>query len=140
MSRSRRRRSYTVIDHTADIALRVYGESRESLFANAAAAMFEQMAPLDQVPHNATRRINVDGADDESLLVAWLSELLYLRDVHGEAYTHFAVTFPQPERLQGIAEGGPWTAFDRPVKAVTFHGLVVEQKADGWQATIVFDV
>jgi SHS2 domain-containing protein/predicted kinase len=131
---------YVVVNHTADIALRVHGETLGELFANAAAGMFAQMAALEQVPLTLQRQVTAEAEDNEALLVAWLSELLYLRDVHGEAYARFQVSFPAPHQLAAVADGGPWIAFDRPVKAVTFHGLKVEQDAGTWQATIVFDV
>ena len=134
------RPAYAVVEHTADIALRVYGGTLEELFANAATGMFAQMVTLDRVVPALQRRVVVEGDDNEALLVAWLSELLYLRDVHGEAYSRFQVCFVAPEHLEGVAEGSVWTAFDRPVKAVTFHGLKVEQDRGSWQATIVFDV
>jgi SHS2 domain-containing protein len=144
MSPSRRelkkKPAYTVLDHTADIALQVRGSSLEELFANAAVGMFAQMAGLGQVPVTVQREIAVEGYDNEALLVAWLSELLYLRETYGEAYTRFDVRFPAPGQLQGMAWGGPWRAFDRPVKAVTFHGLKIEQQGGQYQATIVFDV
>ena len=132
--------AYVVVEHTADIALRVSGRTLEELFANAAAGMFAQMVVLDRVAPALQRHVRVEEDDNEALLVAWLSELLYLRDVHGEAYSRFQVRFAAPRHLEAVAEGSPWTAFDRPVKAVTFHGLKVEPKDNGWQATIVFDV
>ena len=84
--------------------------------------------------------MSLEADDNEALLVAWLSELLYLREVHGEAYGHFQVNFPSPGRLQGVAEGGPWREFGRPVKAVTFHGMRIQQTARGFVVKIVFDV
>ena len=140
MNNLQHRPTYTVLDHTADLALRVYGDSLEELFANAATGMFAQMADLSEVPLTVQRVVSVEGVDNESLLVAWLSELLYLRETHREAYTRFRVQFPAPDRLEGVAEGGPWQAFERPIKAVTFHGLRIEYQAGGYRATIVFDV
>ncbi len=132
--------AYVVVEHTADIALRVSGASLEQLFANAATGMFAQMAKLESVPLTVRRDVQAEGVDAETLLVAWLSELLYLREIHGEAYTGFEVHFPLPGRLEGVASGGPWREFDRPVKAVTFHGLHIEPKGGVYEVTIVFDV
>jgi len=131
---------YIVLDHTADLAIEVWGNSLEDLFANAAAGMFAQMADLAQVPVSVRRKIRVEGDDSETLLVAWLSELLYLREVNREAYTQFEVRFPMRGKLDGVAIGGPWRAFDRPVKAATYHGLMIEHKDGRYQATIIFDV
>ena len=138
--KQQQRPPYTTLDHTADLALRVYGDSLHELFANAALGMFAQMTDLDHVPLTVRRQITVEADDNEALLVAWLSELLFLRETKGEAYCRFEVRFPQPGSLSGVAEGGPWCSFDRPVKAVTYHGLKIEKQDDHYQATIVFDV
>jgi SHS2 domain-containing protein len=82
----------------------------------------------------------VEGDDSESLLVAWLSELLYLREVKREAYARFTVRFPAAGRLEGSAEGCLYTSITRPVKAVTYHGLKIEQAGQRYQTTIIFDV
>ncbi len=131
---------YRLLNHTADIALQVRGVTLEDLFANAATGMFAQMVDLRKVPLQVQRVTTVEAEDNEALLVAWLSELLYLRDAHGEAYSRFTVSFPEAGRLQGRVEGGRWGAFDRPVKAVTFHGLKIERGGGGFQTTIIFDV
>ncbi len=132
--------AYTVLDHTADLALRVRGRSLEELFANAALGMFAQMVDVALVPLTVRREIALEADDGEALLVAWLSELLYLREIHGEAYSRFSVHLPSPGRLEGVAEGGPWSQFSRPVKAVTYHGLRIERAAGEYAARIVFDV
>lgn len=132
--------SFAVLDHTADLAIRVWGRSLEELFANAAAAMFAQMADLGHASVSSERAVSVEGDDTESLLVAWLSELLYLREVRREAYLCFDVRFPAPGVLAAVAGGCPWPAFDRPVKAVTYHNLKITHTAGRYETTIVFDV
>jgi SHS2 domain-containing protein len=118
----------------------VWGRSLEELFANAAAGMFAQMVDLASVPISVQHVVTAEGIDAESLLVAWLSELLYLRDVKRAAYVRFQVCFPSPGRVEAIAEGGPWRDFVRPIKAVTYHGLKITRRAGRCRATIVFDV
>jgi SHS2 domain-containing protein len=132
--------AYVVRDHTADLSLQVWGDSLEDLFCHAAAGMFAQMADLGQTSAGVRRAIALEGDDNEALLVAWLSELLYLREIHREAYVRFEVRFPAPGRLEGVAEGVPWRRFDRPVKAVTYHGLKIRRRRGRYDATIVFDV
>jgi len=140
MTKQQKRARYRVVDHTADVALYVWGDTLEDLFVNAATGMFAQMAGAQRARAGVRRRITVEGDDYESLLVAWLSELLYLREINREAYGRFEVCFPAPARLDGSAEGYAVPAFDRPIKAVTYHGLKVERKGRTYHATIVFDV
>jgi SHS2 domain-containing protein/predicted kinase len=139
MTASDSAQSFAVLDHTADLAVRVWGRTLEELFANAAVAMFSQMGQC-QATVAVQRDVSVEGDDNESLLVAWLSELLYLREVNGEAYHRFTVHFPAPGRLTAQAGGGVWSSFDRPIKAVTFHNLKITRCDGRYETTIVFDV
>jgi SHS2 domain-containing protein len=132
--------AYRLLSHTADLALEVWGADLEELFANAARGMFAQMVEVADMPVTVQRVIDLTAGDDESLLVAWLSELLYLRETRREAYGSFTVTFPAPGSLHGLARGAPWQTFDRPVKAVTYHGLAITHERSGFCATIVLDV
>lgn len=143
---------YEILDHTADVALRVFGESREALLENAARGMFSIMVDLDSVPLRGKVRVQVEAATFEDLLAKWLKELLYLFDVDGWAFTGFQakeLTAPTGDgngkwRLAAEAEGGPLSEAVRtgaPVKAVTYHAFSVEQTHGGaWQAHLVFDI
>ncbi|MCL5950591.1 MAG: archease, partial [Chloroflexi bacterium] len=70
------------IPHTADWSFRAFGRDRRELFENAAYAMFAMegaIPPQGQTPE-IVREVQVTGIDWESLLVNWLSELLYLQE------------------------------------------------------------
>jgi len=136
----KREQHYRVLEHTADVALAVRGRSLEELFVNAATGMFAQMVDLGQVALTVSRPVTVEAEDNEALLVGWLSELLYLRETMREAYARFQVQLVAPGRLEGTAEGSPCLSFDRPVKAVTYHGLKIEHKRGWYTAIVVFDV
>jgi SHS2 domain-containing protein len=131
---------YELMDHTADLALSVWGATLEELFANAAAAMFAQMTGVAGMGRTTRRSITVEGGDTESLLVAWLSELLYLHETQHETYRRFHVSFPAPGLLAGSAEGRACSIVERPIKAVTYHRLEVQHGGDLYRATITFDV
>ncbi len=90
-------KDFEQIPHTADIKIRVYGDTKQVLFANALVGMFQVLGPhidgarkqgervvCDSLP--ITRTIEVSASDQEALLVDFLSEAVYLSDVHNEAY------------------------------------------------------
>jgi len=134
-------RSYQILSHTADVALRVRGRTLERLFENAARGMFALMVPdLRAIPRSYRHEMCVEAVDWESLLVSWLSDLLYVRDTAKVAFRYFRVRFIAPLVLTGVAEGATGIPFDRPVKAVTFHNLRIEETPAGLITTIVFDV
>jgi SHS2 domain-containing protein len=127
------------IEHTADWAFRAYGRDLKELFENAAYALFalEGVTPADLT---VTHRVEVSGIDYESLLVNWLSELLYLQETCGETYAHFTVEGLTPTALHAQIQGAPSGPLNKFVKAITYHDLKIEQTAGGWQATVVVDV
>lgn len=143
---------YEILDHTADVALRAFGENREALLENAARGMFSVMFDLDSVPLRGAVHVQVEAASFDDLLAQWLKELIYLFDVEGWAFANFHVkelSAPKPDengmwRLSALAEGGPLSETVRTgaaVKAVTYHSFSVRQIADGsWQAHLVFDI
>ena len=72
-------RHFEELEHTADAAIRVWGCDLAELFAHAAHGLAAQLAEEpNQIEPSIERRITLDAYDVETLLVAWLGELLYL--------------------------------------------------------------
>jgi riboflavin kinase/FMN adenylyltransferase len=131
------------IEHTADVGLRVRGRDLAELFVNAARGMWTLIVPdIDAVEPAVTREIELEAMDLEVLLVDWLSELLFLHETEHEAYSQFTVHEISPTRLRAEAKGGPVNGHPlrKHVKAVTFNDLAIEETAEGFSATVVFDV
>lgn len=127
------------IEHTADWEIQVVGRNYESLFANAARAMYMLvMAPFDR-PAETRREIGVSGLDRESLLVKWLGELLYLQEAHEELYTRFCIHQITDTHLEAEVWGVRGRSDMAHIKAVTYHDLSIEPRPDGYEATILFD-
>jgi len=125
------------LSHTADVSIRAWGGDLDELFAAAAEGMFALMgAPRET---GVGRKVEVAAGDLETLLVDWLSELLYLSEVNGELYDSFAVRVLPSWRLEAAIAGGKGSASGDKVKAVTYHGLCVEHADGRYAATVVFD-
>jgi SHS2 domain-containing protein len=133
---------------TSDLAFVARGDTLESLFAAAADALLD--ATLDGV--EALRRevsvpIALEEPDLELLLLAFLNELVYLRDARGLLLRSGALRVLQDgkARLEGTLAGEPLRPerhrLRSDVKAATAHGLRVAREADGsWMATATLDV
>ena len=65
-------RRFEEVDHTADIAIRVWGRDLAELFVNGAYGMACQMADLDAVNQEVEHLIELEAYDAETLLVSWL--------------------------------------------------------------------
>jgi len=137
-------RPFEILEHTADIGFRAWGEDVAELFVNSARAMMAIAAADDPVTPTDERVIEIDGEDYESLLVNWLSELLYLFDADEFAAADFKVEQIGPRRLKVQLKGERrdplrhrWKLI---VKAVTYHRLAVNQTATGWEGRVFLDI
>jgi SHS2 domain-containing protein len=128
------------VEHTADRALRIYGRDLAELFTNAALGVYSLMRPAAAGPPSVTQEIELEAIDAESLLVAWLSELAFWAETESLVFTRFEFLGISPTRLRAVARGDRVGAFEKHVKAVTFHNLVIRSEAGGVTATVVFDV
>ncbi|MHB0875053.1 MAG: archease [Anaerolineae bacterium] len=128
---------YAEVSHTADVAIRAWGPTVAELLVAAAQGMFAQVnGDGDPSPE---REVEVSAPDLESLLVDWLSELLYLSEVNREVYESFDVSVEPEWRLRATVKGRGLGSGGTKVKAVTYHGLSVTQEEGDYVATVVFD-
>lgn len=135
---------YETFDHTADLGLRIRARDRNALFAEAARALFATLVEnLDPVAPAQRIDVNLTGDDREYLLFDWLKELLYHFDTEHLLLSRFEVNVGA-DGLQGSAWGEPFDParheLAHEVKAITYHGLRIEETADGWLAEVIVDI
>ena len=140
------------LPHTADIKIRVYGSTMKELFRNALVGMFNIVRPIasgcsyenDRLvcPSLPERHdIQVRAIDRDALLVDFLSEALYLSDVHDEAYLDVTIHELDNQNIKATLHGVKISGFEVvEIKAVTHHDLRITKKDGVWQADIVFDI
>lgn len=145
---------FEIIEHTADLRLRVTGQSPQELFANALKGMAEIIKPglgdgadtasLGASPSasfRASRQFSVSSVDQAALLVDFLNEALYLGNVHKEIYTSVEFSAFGDTRCEGKLKAVAVQGFDRDIKAATYHDLAITRRPDGYlEATIVLDI
>ncbi len=130
---------YEEIQHTADWSLRVWAEDLPGLFAEAARGMASLSGTLLADSPRIRRTISRRGPDAESLLVSFLSELLYLGEEEKLGFDRFSLRITD-NRLEAEIEGAAILSIDKIIKAVTFHNLQIRQTEKGFEVEIVFDV
>jgi len=135
---------YEVLDHTADLRIRVRASDLPSLFENAGHALFDIIADINTVQPARRRRLSIQGADLEELMVNWLSELHYHFEVHGLLLRRFTVLSLDDRSLSAEVQGEAYDPDRHPlktdIKAVTYHQLEIAQVGGEWQAVIIFDI
>jgi len=137
-------RMHEVFEHTADLGLRVRAADLDALFTEAAQALFEAIVTdLATVQPLKRMDITIEGDDREYLLFDWLKELLYHFDAEHLLLGKFDVHV-EGNRLTATAWGEPLDRarhqLEHEVKAITYHGLRVEQTPDGWLAEVIVDI
>ena len=135
---------YQYIDHTADLGIKVFGDTLAELFENAAFGLFDNITNLEKVSPNSEFSVEVQATDREALLVNWLSELNYLFLTRKELFESFHITEMNNEHLTATVEGekldiGRHEIYTE-VKAVTYHKLYVKKSDQGWEAQVIFDL
>jgi SHS2 domain-containing protein len=133
-----------MIDHTADLGVVVGGESLPDLFASAGAVLADLLYDPALVAEKELREVNLEAESSEQLLVKWLNELIYHREVGEFLWRMVEVEMEGGERLAA----GLWGEVFQPerhiprrgLKAATYHQLRISQERDAWSARIIFDV
>lgn len=136
--------NYTLIDHTADYGIEVFGKDIKSLFENAGLALFDLISDTELLEAKNEFRIQVSGSDFPDLMVNWLREILYFwtgmemlgKDIELTEITEFNLT--ALVRLDNFDQERHF--INHEIKAVTYHKIDVRSIPDGWKATVIFDV
>ena len=135
---------FETFDHTADLGLRVRAPGLDTLFSEAGLALFSTLVEnLASVRPRERADIALAGKDREYLLFDWLKELLFHFDAKHMLFSRFVVKVGE-DGLTAEAWGEPLDrarhVLEHEVKAITYHGLTVEQTADGWLAEVIVDI
>lgn len=127
-------------DHLGELRLGLRAESLTELFAEAGRALAELLLEEPVPPTSDWERCVVRAADRETLLAAWLNELIYLSETRRVVYTEFRVQSVTETKILASARGVPTERVRTAVKAATFHELFIREAADGFEGHIVLDV
>lgn len=135
---------YTLVDHTADLAVIVRGRDAADLFENAGRSLIHIM--LGRIPEGRGKGKSIDliGVDLCDLMVQWLGEILYLLEGDHQIATALTVLDLSATRILATAETVPFDPERHEVlteiKAVTYHQVSVEEASDHWEARVIMDV
>lgn len=136
-------KEFEFIDHTADVSIVAYGASMNQAFANAARALFSIITELDDIEEALHRDVEVAAPDQESLLVEWLNELIYLFDAENIIFNRFDIaqltTTHLEARIYGEKVDSSRHKLKTGVKAATYHMLKVG-KNNGCRVQVLFDI
>lgn len=138
-------KNYELIEHTADIGIKVRGKDLKGLFKNSALAMFDIIA--EQRRENREQRtekikVKLESENLEELFVNWLNELLSLSATKEVIFADFKINKLGQNNLKAIAIGAQIKNYkvNTEIKAATYHELKIEKTKSDWRAEVIFDV
>lgn len=135
---------YELLEHTADVGVRAFGADLGEVFANTALGMMEIICDPATVRPQITKEIRVHAADRESLLVAWLNEIIFLIESEEMLFKRFEINHLSATLLEGAAVGEPIDTkhheLRTTVKACTYHELEIYEDGPTWVGRVIFDV
>lgn len=137
-------RRFDVTDHTADIGVTAYGRDLPDLMANAAYGMLSIVIEPGTVRSAQSHKVEVEAADEVSLLVEWLNALLYELDVNRLLFKTFDIVVTGNKRLTAVCRGERLDPerhrLKREVKAATYHNLSISREKGTYSASVIFDI
>jgi len=139
MIEKRPQSGYEELDHTADWAMRVWAADPATLFAACVRGMYALSGIEVGAGERVQRRIAMEAPDRETLLVDFLSELLFLAEEDGLAFDQLEIEL-NGTKLVAQLSGGPVAAIRKEIKAVTYHGMSIKQAGGEYSVEVVFDV
>ncbi len=136
---------FEVVEHTADVGIKAFGDTINEAFENAALGMFNIITDPSKIGLQQDFEVTIEGEDLETLLHEWLSQLLILSQVNGMLFGGFRVQMRHLQYgmgLTGWAIGEPADpkkhVYRTEIKAVTHHMLEVRERPP--MVRVLFDI
>lgn len=118
--------------------MRVWGIDLGGLFTEAARGLYQLSGARLGTGREVRERVSLRASDIEGLLVAFLSELIYLQEHRGLGFDEFDLDVRE-RWLTGTMTGRDLIEVAQPLKAVTYHGLQIEHSHPQYSCEVVFD-
>ena len=139
-------KKYEFIEHTADVAVRIYGETLNDLFTNSACALIDLLIP--RIPQgNKDKQVSLEAETLEDLLISWLNELISLLFADCFLATSFTLHITEENNLKKLQADLQGVDFDPyantikvEIKAATYHNLEIQHTREGCRVDVIFDV
>lgn len=137
-------KQFELLSHTADIRIKAIGSTYHELFEAALLGLCTVLKPdFDYTarPDYDSIEIIISSYDNTTLLVDFLSEALY--EMHNEKVILYScdLNFNIGNILTVKFSGRKTDAFDKDVKAITYHEAEIVKNADGnFECIVVPDI
>jgi SHS2 domain-containing protein len=132
---------FRILEHPSDLGIEATGSTVGEAFEQAALGLMAVIAEPETIEAVDERIVELDAQDTESLLVRWLSDILYLYDGEDYLVKEAKIDSISATDLRAHVLGEKYQPkkhmLKLDVKAVTYHQLSIDTK-DGRTTVRVF--
>lgn len=136
---------YEILEHTADIGLKIKADSLESAFLDSARGLFDIMIEVkkETVP-SIDIPIAIEAENLERLFISWLKELLLIFDTRRIVIKSFWFDEISDNRLIATVSGSKFDSakhFQKiEIKAVAHHDMRFVRDSGSFSAQVLFEI
>jgi len=139
---------FKFLEHSADVYIESYGKTLELAFQNAAIGLGFLIIESDNVEPEQEREIEVTAEDKQALLFDFLSKFLYYQDAESLIFHDVKVKKIEKKnskwKITATARGEEFDPEKHSegthVKAITYHGLEIEETKDKYRIKYLVDI
>ena len=135
---------YRIITRQSELAVRVIGDSQADLFANSAFALFDVMTDVAKVDIKDRIPLDVEGTDQDELMINWMSELLYLYQGSGYLLREFHIREAKDKLVKAEVCGEKIDPdrheITQEIRGVAYHQSRIQKTGDQWTAQLIFEI
>ncbi len=131
---------YDVLDHTADLKVRIYGNSYTSIFQNSVITISDLIMDRNLLKPGFNKTIEIEKNTPDNILVNLLNDILFYMEYENVIYFSSKLDFTE-NRLHGRIFGSSIpdnVEYRNVIKAATYYDLKVDPE-HGF-AMVVFDI
>jgi SHS2 domain-containing protein len=139
------KKDFELIDYTADVGIKANGRDLAGAFSHAAEGMFSLITDPEKIADTGFSDVEVSAPDRETLLVAWLNELIFLFETERWLFKRFHIVTLNQDSLTARCYGEKIDKarheLKREIKSATYHRLKIERLPDkGYQVQVLLDI
>lgn len=140
-------KKYEILEHTADIRVKIFGKKHEDLFTNSAICLFELLT-AKKLKARKIKQIELSAATLEDLFIFWLNELISIFYTYKFLPVEYKVSIKELSGIKKLVariRGNDFNPYDSKnvkleIKAATYHNLKINKDKKGTTAEVIFDV
>jgi len=135
---------YEILDHTADVRVRIEGRGFEDFLRSAALALMDLISDRTKVKPVEGVGFEIKAETGEELLIKMLGEILYVTRVRDMVFHDLEIEMTGEYKVKGRLLGEKFDSarheLGLDIKAATYHNLKIQRVNDRFIAEVVFDI